>query len=254
MNDFVTIAVADGIQTIRIDRPEKKNALTSAMYAALAEALGEARTSDQIRVSVILGAPGAFCAGNDIADFLQLAQGGDRGSRAVFDFLEQIVMAGKPLVAGVDGLAIGIGMTMLLHCDHVLASERSQFRTPFVDLGLIPEAGSTLLAPRLVGHHRSFALLALGETLSADQAREAGFVNRVTEVAALEQQTVAVARSIAGKPAEAMAITHRLIRGDRSDILARMREEARLLEERLRSAEARAAFTAFLDKSAGKQA
>lgn len=242
-------AVADkGVLTIRIDRPEKKNALTGAMYAALAAALDRAFADDAIRAVLLLGRPGVFTAGNDIGDFLAAATSGTRGSTAVFDFLERIILAQKPLVAGVDGLAIGVGTTMLFHCDHVVASGTSTFRTPFVDLGILPEAGSSLIGPRIMGHHRAFALLAMGEALNAAEARDAGFVNRVAAASGLEEAALAAARSIAAKPPQAMAEARALLRGDRSDVLARMRKEAEMYKARLASGEAKAAFMAFMQK------
>jgi enoyl-CoA hydratase/carnithine racemase len=248
MSEFIQRSVADGVLSIRMNRPEKKNALTAAMYQALADALDEAATSDAIRATLILGVPGAFTAGNDIGDFLKTAMSGNRDSNAVFDFLERIIMAAKPVVAGVDGLAIGVGVTMLMHCDHVVASLGSSFKTPFVDLGLLPEAGSSLIAPRIMGHSRAFALLAMGETFSATDAHAAGLVNKVVAPAELEDHARAAAKAIAARPAEAMAISRRLIRGDRSDVLARMREEAVLWEARLKSDEAKQAFMAFMNR------
>jgi enoyl-CoA hydratase/carnithine racemase len=252
MSQFVETQIADGVQTIRMNRPEKKNALTADMYGALAAALKQADSDDSVRVSLLLGMPGAFCAGNDIADFMAAAMSGNRDSNAVIDFLERIIMAGKPVAAGVDGVAIGIGTTMLLHCDYVVASQDSLFRTPFVDLGLITEAGSSLIAPRLIGHHRAFALLAMGEALDAEGAREAGFVNRVVPAGELEAAASGAAGALASKPAEALKIARRLIRGDRTEILARMKEEAKLFAERIQSAEARQAFGEFLNRSQKK--
>jgi enoyl-CoA hydratase/carnithine racemase len=252
MSEFIQISRADGVLTVRMNRPEKKNALTGDMYAALAAALGEAEAEAAIRCTLILGVPDAFSAGNDIGDFLKVAMSGQRGSMAVFDFLKAIIMAGKPVVAGVDGLAIGVGVTMLMHCDHVVASQGSTFKTPFVDLGLLPEAGSSLIAPRIMGHHRAFALLAMGETFSAADAREAGLVNRVVSSADLEDSARAAAVAIAAKPPEALRQSRDLIRGDRSDVLARMREEAKLWEARLSSDEARNAFLAFMAKGQKK--
>jgi enoyl-CoA hydratase/carnithine racemase len=173
---------------------------------------------------------------------------GSRDSMAVFDFLERIIMAKKPVVAGVDGLAIGVGVTLLMHCDHVVASLGSSFKTPFVDLGLLPEAGSSLIGPRIMGHHRAFALLAMGETFSAPEAHAAGLVNKVVSPGELEATALAAARAIAAKPAEAMRISRELIRGDRADVLARMREEATLWEARLKSDEAREAFMRFMSR------
>jgi enoyl-CoA hydratase/carnithine racemase len=252
MSDHIEVSAGGGVLTVRMNRPEKKNAITSAMYAGLAAAIDWATADDKIRCSLILGVPGAFSAGNDIADFLAVATSGNRGSMAVFDFLERIIQAKKPVVAGVDGLAIGIGTTLLMHCDHVVVSEASTFRTPFVDLGLLPEAGSSLIGPRIMGHHRAFALLAMGEALSAKQAMEAGFVNRIVPSAQLEEAALAAAKAIAAKPPVALRQTRDLIRGDRADVLARMREEAELWQARLTSDEARQAFLAFMAKGQKK--
>lgn len=246
MADLIETSAEAGVLTVRLNRPEKKNALTAVMYQGLADALDEAAARDDIRCTLILGAPGAFTAGNDIGDFLKVAMSGQRDSMAVFEFLERIIMAKKPVAAGVDGLAIGVGVTMLMHCDHVVASARSTFRTPFVDLGLLPEAGSSLIGPQIMGHHRAFALLAMGEAFSATDAREAGLVNRVVPEAELESSARAAALAIAAKPAEAMRISRNLIRGDRTPVLERMREEAKLWQARLSSDEARQAFMAFM--------
>ena len=208
--------------------------------------------SDDVNAILILGTPGAFSSGNDIADFMQIAMSGERSSMAVFDFLERIIMAPKPLVAGVDGLAIGVGTTMLLHCDYVIASGNSHFKTPFVDLGLVPEAGSSLIAPQLIGHHKAFAMLGLGESLDADDAKAAGFVNQVVDPEILEETARAMAANIASKPQQALKLSRDLIRGDRSAILERMREEAILFGERLESEEAKQAFMAFMAKGQKK--
>lgn len=252
MDDFITVGTKDGVSTIRMNRADKKNAITASMYAAMAAAVKEGEADDSVRAILFLGVPGAFSAGNDIGDFMRIAMSGERDSMAVFDFLEAIITSAKPLVAGVDGLAIGVGTTMLMHCDHVIASERSLFKTPFVDLGLVPEAGSSLIAPRIMGHHRAFELLAIGKGFSAAQARDAGLVSTVTAEEELEAVALETARAIASKPPEALRISRDLIRGDRSDVLARMKEEAVLFGERLQSDEAKAAFMAFMAKGQKK--
>lgn len=252
MTSPIEVGVEGGVQTIRMNRPDKKNAITAAMYRDMAAAVNAAKADDSIRVSLFLGVPGAFSAGNDIADFMKIAMSGERDSMDVFDFLEAIIMSEKPLVAGVDGLAIGVGTTMLMHCDYVLASDRALLSTPFVDLGLVPEAGSSLIAPRIMGHQKAFELLGTGARWSADQAASAGLVNEVVEGEGLEVRALEVARAIAAKPPEALAISRKLVRGDRSDVLARMKEEAVLFGERLASEEARAAFTAFMSKGQKK--
>ncbi len=249
MGNLVETNRDGGVLVIRMNRSDKKNALTAQMYQSLADALDLAASAADVRASLILGVPGSFTAGNDIGDFMRVAMSGARDSMAVFEFLERIIMAKKPVVAGVDGLAIGVGVTMLMHCDYVVASTTSSFKTPFVDLGLLPEAGSSLIGPRIMGHHRAFAMLAMGEKFSGQEAREAGLVNKVVESQDLEVAALAAAQSIASKPAEAMAISRDLIRGDRSDVLQRMREEAKLWEARLKSDEARQAFMAFMNRA-----
>ena len=252
MTAEIETSVDAGVLSVRINRPEKKNALTAAMYAGLASALDQAAENDGIRCTLLLGVPGAFTSGNDIGDFLKMAMSGQRESNAVFDFLERIIMAKKPVVAGVDGLAIGVGVTMLMHCDHVIASDRSTFKTPFVELGLLPEAGSSLIGPQIMGHHRAFAMLAMGETFSAEDARAAGIVSHVTAPDALEERAISAARSIAAKPPEALAQSRDLIRGDRTPVLERMKEEAELWKARLTSDEARQAFMAFMQRGQKK--
>ena len=236
-----------GVQVIRINRPEKKNALTRAMYMTMTEALKTADADDAIRATAFLGSEGAFSAGNDIADFLAAAMGGSLGHE-LLDFLHALVNARKPLVSGVDGLAIGIGTTMHMHCDLTVASDRSQFRTPFVDLALVPEAASSLIAPRIMGHQRAFALLAMGEGLSADEAKEAGLIWKTCAAPDVETLTLATATKLAAKPPEALRIARDLVRGPRDEVIARIDEEATHFAAQLKSAEARKAFEAFMRK------
>ncbi|NKJ37098.1 crotonase/enoyl-CoA hydratase family protein [Rhizobium sp. SG570] len=235
------------VQIIRFNRPEKKNAITRAMYQAMTDALKAADDTPDIRVNVFLGTEGCFSAGNDMADFLAFAMGGSMG-REVLNFLAALATAKKPVVSGVDGLAIGIGATIHLHCDLTVASDRSLFKTPFVDLALVPEAASSLIAPRLMGHQRAFALLALGEGFSAAEAKEAGLIWKVTAPEAVEAETLSSAAKLAAKPPEALRIARDLIRGEPDAILGRIAEEAELFATRLKSAEARAAFEAFMKR------
>ncbi|MCA3600779.1 MAG: crotonase/enoyl-CoA hydratase family protein [Methylobacterium sp.] len=246
MSDVV-VTREGALSILRLHRAEKKNALTGAMYTALSHALKEANADDGVGAIVILGQPGIFCAGNDIKDFIGFAMGGGIG-QPILDFLRALVANEKPLVAGVDGAAIGIGTTMILHCDYAVASNRSVFATPFVDLGLVPEAASSLIVPQLMGNRLAFEMLATGAKFDANRARETGLVNAVTEPATLEADTLETARAIAARPREAVRLTRRLIRGDPSAILARIDEEAKLFSERLMSREARQAFEAFLAK------
>ncbi|MBW9056485.1 crotonase/enoyl-CoA hydratase family protein [Rhizobium mesosinicum] len=248
MSDPVIIersAENPAVQIIRFNRPEKKNAFTRDMYRAMTDALNAANGDAGIRVTVFLGTEGSFSAGNDIGDFLAAAQGGGMG-RELVDFLYALANAEKPLVSGVDGLAIGIGTTLNLHCDLTIASDRSQFRTPFVDLALVPEAASSLIVPRIMGHQRAFAMLAAGEGFTAEDARQAGLIWKVTVPEEVESHTMAAAAKLAAKPPEALKIARDLLRGPREEIIARIDEEARHFAARLKSAEARAAFEAFL--------
>ena len=239
---------APGVLTIRFHRPEKKNAITTAMYRRMAAAVEEAGADPAIRAVLFLGTEGCFSAGNDLADFLAFAETNPTEPPAAFVFLKALALCEKPVVSGVDGLAIGIGTTLNLHCDLTFASDRSLFKTPFVDLGLVPEAGSSLLGPQAMGHQRAFALLAASEGFSAEEARAAGIVWKVVAPDQVEPQALAAAARLASRPAEALRITRDLLRGDRTELLARMDEELHHFTERLRSDEARAAFQTFLKR------
>jgi enoyl-CoA hydratase/carnithine racemase len=240
------VAVTDGraVRIIRMNRPEKKNALTLAMYTDMTRALREADQSDAIRCVMFAGAPGAFCAGNDIADFLKAAEGG-RDLRA-FDFLKALALGQKPMVAAVAGVAIGIGTTMLLHCDHVVAGADAMFSTPFLKLALIPEAASTLLAPMRMGYARAFSMLMMGRPLSAEEAKAAGIVNTVVDTAEVDDVALRAAKEIAALPPGALAVARRLMRGHRDAVVKQIEAESMHFEDLLKSDEARAAFQAFL--------
>jgi enoyl-CoA hydratase/carnithine racemase len=247
MPDTILMRREGGVLVLILNRAEKKNALTGAMYDALTAGLAEANSDSAIGATVIFGQPGIFCAGNDIKDFIGFAMSGAIGAPIV-RFLKALVGNAKPLVAGVDGGAIGIGTTMVLHCDYALASERAVFATPFVDLALVPEAGSSLIVPELMGQRLAFEMLVMGVRFDAKRAAETGLVNRVVSAETLEQATLEAASQIAAKPREAVAVSRRLMRGDPARLLARIDEEAVAFGERLKSAEARAAFEAFLSK------
>jgi enoyl-CoA hydratase/carnithine racemase len=235
------------VLVITMDRAEKKNALTGAMYSALTAALENANADAGIGAILILGQPGIFCAGNDIKDFIGFAMSGSLGE-PILAFLKALVANGKPLVAGIDGAAIGIGTTMVLHCDYAIASERAVFQTPFVDLALVPEAGSSLILPELIGQRHAFEMLVMGERFEAARAQTSGIVNRVVAPEQLEAAALGAATRIAARPREAVAISRRLMRGDPAALLARINEEALAFAERLRSDEARRAFEAFLNR------
>jgi enoyl-CoA hydratase/carnithine racemase len=248
MSPFIELAAERGIQTIRIARVEKRNALNVAMYQAMREALEASDADPELRVRVILGQPGMFTAGNDIADFLAAGQSGPQGLAPVMGFLRALVFSQKPIIAGVDGLAVGVGATLLMHCDLAYASPEAVLMTPFTDLGLVPEAASSLIAPRLMGYPRAFAMLVAGEPLTAEAARAAGLINAVIPQEQLEPHVMGVAAKLAAKPREATALSRRLLRGDPAEIWARVEEEGRLFAERLVTDEARQAFQAFMQK------
>lgn len=236
-----------GILVIRMTRADKKNAITRDMYGAMAVALGDANADESVQAAVLFGVPGCFSAGNDLTDFLEIA-GDPAEAKNVMAFLHQLAAFEKPLLSGVDGIAIGIGTTMNLHCDMTFATPRTVFRTPFTDLAVVPEAASSLLVPRLMGYQRAFAMLVAGIGFSAEEAREAGLIWKIVGEDELEQATLDAARHIVNRPKLALQHSRRLVRGDGQEIGARMDEEMKLFIERLRSDEAAALYKAFFDK------
>ncbi len=244
----IEIARAGGAQLIRFTRAAKRNALTGAMYAAMLDAFDAGDRDPSVAAHAILGSGGIFTAGNDIVDFLATARGADGLAAEVVRFVRALPAVAKPVIAGVDGPAVGIGTTLLLHCDLVYATPGASFATPFLDLGLVPEAGSSLLMPARMGHARAFEMLVLGEIFTAERAREAGLVNAVVPTAELEETVAAAARRLAAKPPEALAAARRLMRGDPAPILDRIDAEIAAFRERLTSSEAVEAFEAFLEK------
>lgn len=245
-----SVAIADGVQTLRLTRASKKNALTSVMYAGLREALLDGDGRADVAVHLLLGSGGSFSAGSDVAEFAERAKGRADLSGPILEFIRQLPLVRKPLIAAVDGLAVGVGTTLLFHCDLVYATPASTFRTPFLDLGLVPEAGSSLLAPQRMGYARAFELLALGETFSAERAVAAGFVNAVVPADEIEAVARMSAVRLARKPPEALALCRRLMRGETDAVSRQIEDEARIFAERLSSPEAREAFAAFLEKRA----
>ena len=250
MSEHIEISRDGAVQIVRMNRPDKKNAITRAMYAAMAKALTEGDADETVRVHLILGVPGAFSSGNDLADFMAVATGGEQGTE-VADFLQALATAEKPIVSGVDGIAVGIGTTLNFHCDVTLATPRTQFHTPFVDLGLVPEAGSSLLGPALLGRQQAFALLGLGEPFPAERARAAGLIYDVVPEDELEAAALAAARRVASKPPQALKIARDLMLGDRAALVERIREEGRQFAARLKSDEARNVFVAFMNRKKG---
>ncbi len=247
MSDLVLINDDGPVRIVRMNRPEKKNALTMAMYDAMAEGI-ESAAKANVRCLLIGGAPTVFCAGNDIGDFLQAAMSGGALGAPILRFLYALARCETPLVAAVQGNAVGVGTTMLMHCDHVVASTEARFSTPFVSLGLVPEAASSLIAPRLMGHAKAFSLLVMGRPLNADEAKDAGLVNTIAAPDAVEAEVMKAAQAISTLPPQAVLASRRLMRGNPEEIVARIDEEAEQFKERLQSAEAQAAFTAFMTR------
>jgi enoyl-CoA hydratase/carnithine racemase len=250
MPDHIVVTDEGAARIVTMRRPDKKNALTQGMYTAMADAIKSAQADPNIRAIVISGGSGVFTAGNDLEDFAKASTANGEGDRpmAATQFLKALAYNEKPLIGAVDGIAVGVGTTMLFHCDYVLASTAATFSTPFIHLGLVPEAASSLLAPRTMGHHRAFAMLVMGRTVTADEAREAGFVNDVVSPGHTEVEARKVALEIAELPKEAVALTRKLLKPAREDVLRRMDEESHHFGERLKSDEARQAFSAFFSR------
>jgi enoyl-CoA hydratase/carnithine racemase len=248
MTEHVIVVDEGPIRRVWMNRLDKKNALTDAMYDKLATALEGASHSKAIHCVVITGGRDVFSAGSDLSDFLHAAQHMEGLRPAVGRFLRGLVHTETPVVAGVQGVAIGIGMTMLLHFDYVVAATNARFSAPFVNLGVVPEAGSSLLAPRLMGTRRAFELLVMGHPLDAEQAKAVGLVNMVVAPEQVEEEVMKAAREIAALPPEAVAVSRRLIHGSPAEIMKRTIEEADIFRARLRSPEARAAFEHFLTR------
>ena len=236
-----------GIQTIAFNRPAKKNAITSAMYRHLADAFRTANEDPAVRVILLVGQPEIFTSGNDLEDFLNAPPSGN--DSPVFRFLRAISTAEKPVVAAVRGAAIGIGTTMLLHCDLVYAGRNARFALPFVQLGVCPEAASSLLLPQMIGYHRAAEKLLLGEAFGADEALAIGFVNQVLDDDAVLAHAEKQAAKLAALPASSIRTSKWLMKGDLGDAVAqRIDKENAAFREMLGSPEAKEAFAAFLEK------
>lgn len=246
MSAHVALSQDAGILEIRFNRPEKKNALTRDMYNAVADAFIAADGDPAVRVVLLTGTGDAFTSGNDIADFRARSQG--NGETSAGRFLPALAGLVKPLIGAVNGMAIGVGTTMLMHCDLLIAARTARFHMPFTSLGLVPEAGSSLLVPELIGLRRANAMLLLGESVDAATAAEWGMVNQVVDDADLMPTARALAARLAALPPEAVRQTKALIRRGKPGLGARMDEEIDLFRQRVTSPEAREAFTAFAEK------
>lgn len=243
----VVSTVQDGILIVRMNRPEKKNALTHAMYRAMTAALHAADRDDAVRVLLLCGAPGAFTSGNDLIDFLKNPLLGEESP--VLAFLSALAGLKKPLFAAVEGLAIGVGATLLLHCDYVCAGATTTFQLPFVNLGLVPEAGSTLLLPQMLGHLRASELLLFGATFTAATAKEAGFVTTICPDEEVMTTALSKARQLVAQPAAAVRQTKALLKRSTAAALQEtLRVEAEIFLQRLASPEAAEALQAFAER------
>jgi enoyl-CoA hydratase/carnithine racemase len=243
----ILIHTADGVTTLTLNRLDKKNSFTAAMYATCADALEQAKNDADVRVVVLQGHATVFSAGNNIGDFLDVPA--DRSGAPVFRFLRGLAAFPKPIVAAVCGPAVGIGTTLLFHCDLVYAGDNAMFSMPFVNLGLCPEAASSLLVPQMMGYHRAAEALLMGEPFMAEAAMEVGLVNRIvppTEANAVAQMQ---ARKLAGKPMASLLETKRLLKkAQLPQVLERIDEEAHSFGRLLQEPAAKEAFTAFIDK------
>jgi enoyl-CoA hydratase/carnithine racemase len=246
MQDILT-DTSDGVMTLTFNRVDKKNSFTEAMYAACADVLEQARADASVRVLVIQGHATVFCAGNDIKDFLNSPP--STPDAAVFRFLRALATFPKPVVAAVCGPAVGIGTTLLFHCDLVYAGDNAAFAMPFVNLGLCPEAASSLLVPQMMGYHRAAEALLLGEPFMAEAALEVGLVNRVVPPTEANGVAQAQARKLAAKPMDSLLQTKRLMKhGQSAQVLEQINEEAKAFGPLLKGPAAKEAFTAFMEK------
>lgn len=241
--NIANIAITEnaGILEILFDRPERKNALTASMYQAMTAELEDAARRPDIAVVLLAGRGDSFCAGNDLSDFMA----GPEGMESALAFTKTLARFDKPVVAAVQGAAVGIGTTMLLHCDLIYASPDARFIVPFVNLGLVPEAGSSLLLPAIIGHAKAAAMLLLGEPMIAQDAEQNGLVTAIVAAETLVDHARAKAAALAASPQAAVMTTLRLLRHDESSLLDRMDKEAELFQEALGSVEAQCAFQAF---------
>lgn len=246
MTEKLLVSLEDGVLRLLFHRPEKKNALDRETYRAAIDALEAARRDDSVRAVVFSGAGADFTAGNDIADFRDFFDSPQE--YPALAFVKTLAVFEKPMVAAVRGDAVGVGTTMLFHCDLVYASADARLRMPFIDLGLVPEAGASLLVPRRVGMARAAQLLMLGEGFCGEEAMRLGVVNAIVPPDAVEAAAIDAARRLARKPVKALLATRRLMRGDPAETLERIDAEAALFVEALASPEARERFAAFLTR------
>jgi enoyl-CoA hydratase/carnithine racemase len=246
MAEHIVVSVQERILSIRLDRPEKKNALTRSMYLGMIEALKQAEADSAVRVILITGAQDCFTAGNDLMDFANAKPG---ETSAAIVYLQTLAAAQKPVVAAVAGVAVGIGTTMLLHCDLVYAAPDARFQLPFVNLGLCPEAGSSMMLPEFMGHRRAAELLFFGEPFTSQKALELGIINAVYPAGELLVEATAKARQLAEKPPSALRTTKALLKRSAAGAVAEaMAQETEQFGALLQGPEAREAMMAFMQR------
>ena len=250
MTDHIQTELAGGVLTVTLARPEKKNAITQAMYAVLAEATERARTDDAVRVLVFQGQGDSFSAGNDIADFIAIGSGTSQPTEmAVFRFLKALAELDRPAVAAVKGRAVGIGLTLLLHCDMVVVAEDALLSVPFINLALAPEAASSMLLPAVLGHQRAFEMFALGEPIDGRTAVAWGLANRAVPADQVEAAAAELASKLAARAPNSIRKTKRLMR-DAEALWTLMQREGEAFGSQMSSPEAMEAFMAFSQKRA----
>jgi enoyl-CoA hydratase/carnithine racemase len=250
MAGHIIVTDEGATRTVVMRRPEKKNALTPEMFLAMTEAINSAQQNPEIRCLILTGRSGVFTAGDDVGDFVKEAttKREDALPRNAAAFVRSLITNKKPIIAAVDGVAVGMGVTMVLHCDYVIASTTASFVSPFVKYGLVPEGATSLLLPRMSGHQHAFSLLVMGRPMSAEQAREAGFVNEVVAAGHAYIEAQKVAREIGELPPEAVALSRKLLKMPTEDLLRRMEEEEHLFGERIHAPTVVAAVKGFMQR------
>ena len=250
MTGHIIVTDEESTRTIVMRRPEKKNALSQQMFLELRDAIVSAQSNPEIRCLILTGRSGVFTAGDDVEDFLTAATEtyDPTRTRTSVLFLQALFNNRKPLVAAVDGIAVGMGATMVFHCDYVVASTTASFSSPFVQYGLVPEGAASLLLPRMAGHQRAFAMLVMGRSISAEEGREAGFVNVVVPPGHTMNEAKKVAREICELPPDAVEVSRKLLKLPKEDLLRRIGQEEHLFGERLHAPGVIAAFKSFLRK------
>ncbi len=246
----IEVSASGGVCEIRLNRPEKRNAVTLEMYTALTAALQRAQADDSVRAVLLSGAGASFTAGNDLGDFVKGPPLSDTHPAA--QFVRLLPSLQKVMIAAVHGMTVGIGVTLLLHCDFVIAARDTRLAVPFVQLGLVPEAGSSLLLPRVMGYQRAAEMLLLGRPINADQALQAGLLWRIVEDEQLLNEARALAQEVANQPPHALLATRRLLRSRTSDVKERIEEELLAFRTQLESTEFHQAVQEFFNRKAAR--